>query len=148
MKGDGNGERRSTVQDLNPRRVRVVDGRLQYGMIAVFLTVIVAGLAVFAGLAALAALLLGGEGQGRELVARVLPFLLLNDLCIMVVMIVVGIVATHRIAGPVYRMQQDISRALAGEEGVVVKLRRRDAFGGLATQVNELLERLAKQRAG
>jgi hypothetical protein len=136
------------VQRQFPRRIRVVDGRMQYGMIAVFLTVIVAGLLLFSGISALLSFLLGGAGDGPAFVAGVLPFLLLNDLCIMILVIVVGILATHRIAGPVYRIEQDIRRVLAGETGVVVRCRGGDAFPGLAEQVNELIARVQRPRAG
>ena len=52
----------------------------------------------------------------------------------MVLIIIVGVFATHRIAGPVYRIESDIERVLAGEKGVTVKLRRSDAFPGFAGQ--------------
>ena len=126
----------------------MVDGRMQYGVIAVFLTVIVAGLIVFSALTALLSFLVGGQVGGPSFVTGVLPYLLLNDLCIMVLVIVVGILATHRIAGPVYRIEQDIRRVLAGEKGVVVRFRGGDAFPGLAERVNELIERVERPRAG
>lgn len=132
----------------HPRRIKVVDGRLQYGVIAVFLTVIIAGLLLFSGLIVLLSFVFGGSGDGPAFVSGVLPFLLLNDLCIMLLIIVVGILATHRIAGPVYRIEQDIRRVLAGETGVVVRFRGSDAFPGLAERVNELIERVERPRVG
>jgi methyl-accepting chemotaxis protein len=137
------------VKGRRQRRVKVVDGRLQYGMIAVFLSVIVAGLLVFTAVAALV-IFLAGEGNGgggASLVTSILPWLLLNDLALMVLVIVVGIFATHRIAGPIYRMESDIVRVLGGERGVSVRLRRTDAFPGLARRVNELIEHLERSRA-
>ncbi len=136
------------MHNRNPRRIKVVDGRMQYGVIAVFLTVIVAGLLLFSGLTALLSFVFGGTGGGPAFVAGVLPFLLLNDLCIMILVIVVGILATHRIAGPVYRIEQDIRRVLAGEKGVVVRFRSGDAFSSLAERVNELIERVERPRVG
>jgi methyl-accepting chemotaxis protein len=65
----------------------------------------------------------------------------------MVVAIVVGIAASHRIAGPVYRIGADIDRALAGERGVRVSLRRKDALSDLAEKVNALIERIDGARA-
>jgi len=59
-----------------------------------------------------------------------------------------GILATHRIAGPVYRIEIDIERVLAGEKGVRVRTRRRDAFPDLAERVNELIERIDDSRKG
>jgi methyl-accepting chemotaxis protein len=137
------------LQQRRPRRRKVVDGRLQYGMIAVFLTVIVAGLLLFAAVVAVF-LFITGEGDAAAQAAflrSVLPWLLLNDLAIMIVAIVTGIIATHRIAGPIYRIESDIDRALAGEAGVTIRLRRTDAFPALARKVNQLLEHLDRSRA-
>jgi nitrogen fixation/metabolism regulation signal transduction histidine kinase len=78
----------------------------------------------------------------------ILPPLLLNDLAIMVVAIVAGLFMSHRIAGPVYRIAEDIDRVLAGEKGVRVKLRRKDALEELANKVNQLIEHVDHQRAG
>jgi hypothetical protein len=130
------------------RRLKVVDGRLQYGMIAVALTVVVAGLLLFSAVTA-AAVFLAGEGKetgGAALISFILPWLLLNDLVIMALAIVVGIFATHRIAGPVFRMESDIDGVLGGETGVSVRLRRTDAFPGLARKVNQLIEKVEQAR--
>jgi methyl-accepting chemotaxis protein len=69
-----------------------------------------------------------------------------NDLAIMIALIVAGIFATNKIAGPAYRMQADIERALAGESGVRVHLRSGDAFPDLAEKVNKLLESIDDAR--
>ncbi len=130
------------------RRIKVIDGRLQYRMIAISLSVVVGGLLVFAGLTALYYALAHAEGRAPslELLRVVLPPLLINDLAIMVLIIVVGIFATHRIAGPAYRIEMDIERALDGERGVRIRLRRNDAFEDLAEKVNQLIERVDNQR--
>jgi methyl-accepting chemotaxis protein len=142
MKGEGMG-----ADDRMPRRIKVIDGRLQYLMIAVALTTIVAGLLLFTGIAALYYLLArGGRGLTPELFLALLPPLLLNDLAIMVLFIAAGVIFTNRIAGPAYRMERDIDRALAGERGVRVHLRRRDAFAELAEKVNRVLDRLDDAR--
>jgi nitrogen fixation/metabolism regulation signal transduction histidine kinase len=78
----------------------------------------------------------------------ILPPLLLNDLAIMVIAIVIGIFMSHRIAGPVYRIAEDIDRVLSGERGVRVHLRRKDALEELAGKVNQLLEFIDNERAG
>ncbi len=133
-------------KERRPRRVKVIDARLQYGMIAVFLAVVVAGLLLFSAVAALLSFVAGAGESGAAFVSRVLPWLLLNDLAIMVLVIVVGIFATHRVAGPVYRMERDIERVLAGERGVTIRLRRTDAFPGLARRVNQLIGKLEHTR--
>lgn len=132
------------------RRTKVVDGRMQYRIIAVLLATIVGGLLLFGIVVGLIALWARGTGQGPlgpEL-RRILPALLVNDLLIMILLIIVGIVMTHRIAGPAFRMEADIDRALAGERGVRVRLRRGDAHADLAEKVNQLLERIDDAHQG
>jgi methyl-accepting chemotaxis protein len=135
---------------VHTRRVKVVDGRFQYRMIAISLSIVLLGLLLFAALAALWYLAARASGNvpGPELLMIILPPLLLNDLAIMIVAIVVGIFVTHRIAGPVYRMAADIDRALSGQRGVRVNLRRKDSLAELAEKVNALIERIDATRAG
>jgi hypothetical protein len=132
------------------RRIRVVDGRFQYRTIAVYLSVILGGLAVSAII--VGAIFLAGRSPGGpprpEVLLEILPALLINDLAIMVIMIVVGIVTTHRVAGPVYHIESEIDRVLAGETGVRVHLRRYDSFPDLAERVNQLIERIDDSRKG
>ena len=133
------------------RRIRVIDGRLQYRMIAVSLSLVLAGLLVFAALTGVYYLAMhkaAGGGTRPELLLSILPPLLVNDLAIMVLVIIVGIFTTHRIAGPIYRMESDIERTLSGEQGVRVRLRTGDAFPDLAEKVNQLIERIDDTRKG
>jgi methyl-accepting chemotaxis protein len=132
------------------RRIKVVDGRFQYRMIAVSLSMILLGLLLFAGLTVLyyAIARTAGTAPDPQFLLVILPPLLLNDLAIMVVAIVIGIFMSHRIAGPVYRIAEDIDRVLSGERGVRVRLRRRDALEELADKVNQLLEHIDDERAG
>jgi len=128
----------------------VINGKLQYRIIAIMLAVVLASVVLFAGVTALYVVLArlpAGQSAGGLLIA-ILPPLLLNDLLIMIVLIVVGIIATNRIAGPAYRMESDIERALAGESGVRVHLRHGDAFPDLAEKVNKLLESIDDARRG
>jgi methyl-accepting chemotaxis protein len=133
-----------------PRRIKVVDGRFQYRMIALSLVMVLLGLLVFAGLSALYYGLARVEGHAVDprLLMVILPPLLLNDLAIMVIVIVIGLVMSHRIAGPVYRIAADIDRVLAGGRDVRVSLRKNDAFADLAEKVNELFEHIDGTRKG
>jgi hypothetical protein len=133
------------------RSMKVVDGRLQFRMIAIFLTLVLAGLVVTAvviGVYYLLAARASGGAARPEALLSLLPPLLLNDLVIMALVILVGIFTTHRLAGPVYRLESDISRVLEGERGVRVQLRRGDAFPELAEKVNGLIERIDDTRKG
>jgi methyl-accepting chemotaxis protein len=132
------------------RRIKVVDGRFQYRMIAISLTVVAVGLLIVAAATVLFYLASGGPSgfPEPESFRLVLPALLLNDLAIMALVIAVGIFTTHRIAGPVYRIKSDIDRVLSGEAGVRVRLRGRDSFPDLAEKVNQLIERIEDTRKG
>jgi hypothetical protein len=76
----------------------------------------------------------------------VLPPVIINNLLLMVIIIVVGIFYSHRIAGPIYRLEQDIARVLSGERNVQVKLRQKDKLKPLAEQVNRLINEFEKVR--
>jgi len=136
------------------RRKKLIDRRFQYRSIAIWLTVVLAGFLAFA--AGLALFYWISSARGDELMSQtiasrvqiILPPLLANDLLIMIIAIVVGIFVTHRVAGPIYRMQSDIERALSGGSHARVRLRRGDAFPELAEKVNELIERLDESRKG
>jgi methyl-accepting chemotaxis protein len=76
----------------------------------------------------------------------VLPPVIINNLLLMVIIIVVGIFYSHRIAGPIYRLEQDIARVLSGERNVQVKLRTKDKLKPLAEQINRLINEFEKVR--
>lgn len=74
----------------------------------------------------------------------VLPPLLINNLIIMIVISVLGIYSSHRIAGPAYRMIADIQRVLDGDVGARISLREKDTLKDLAKKINELLDAFEK----
>jgi hypothetical protein len=59
-----------------------------------------------------------------------------------------GIVVTHRIAGPVYRIQQQLERTLQGEKVGPIRLRRGDEFHKFAEIINQVLERCHQPEQG
>jgi methyl-accepting chemotaxis protein len=134
------------------RRRKLIDRGYQFRSIATWLAVVLAGFLVCAACLALYFWIASSRGEGmtgaeiERLLAIMLPPILVNDIAIMVLVVVVGIVSTHRVAGPVYRMESDIDRVLSGQLHARVRLRRGDAFPGLAEKVNELIERLDDAR--
>lgn len=76
----------------------------------------------------------------------VLPPLLINNLLIMLMIIIVGIFYSHRIAGPMYRIETDIKRVLDGEKGVTIHLRKKDKLKSLAELVNQLIKKVEKSK--
>lgn len=75
----------------------------------------------------------------------VLPPILFNNLIIMIIISILGVLYSHRIAGPVYRMQKDIEKVLAGEKGVRVQLRKNDKLKDLAEKLNALIDSYEKK---
>ena len=71
----------------------------------------------------------------------VVPPILINNMLIMIVISVIGVFYSHRIVGPVYRINRDLQRVLDGEREVAVKLRGKDQFHELAKRVNVLIDR-------
>ncbi len=132
---------------MNRRRIRVVDNVFQYRMIAILLLIVVCGFAAFTAGALIVFAIARARGFAipGERMLSIFPPILANDIVIMIILIVAGIYVTLRIAGPVYRIQSDIKRVLAGEKRVRLRFRRRDAFPELAERVNQLIERIDNQ---
>jgi methyl-accepting chemotaxis protein len=122
---------------VHRRRIKVIDNVFQYRVIAILLLIVVCGFAAFTAGALLVSAAVRAQG-----VASIFPPILVNDIVIMLALIIAGIFLTHRIAGPVYRVQSDIDRVLAGEKRVRVRFRKHDAFPELAEKVNKLIERI------
>ena len=74
----------------------------------------------------------------------ILPPLLINNLCIMVIMAVFGIFFSHRIAGPLYHIETVVADVLAGRGSERVQLRPRDFVHDLADQINALLDEYSR----
>ncbi len=70
----------------------------------------------------------------------ILYMLALNSFGIVWVITALGIIITHRVAGPVYRMQQQLERVLQGEKIGPIRLRRGDECQELAETINQVLE--------
>ncbi len=76
----------------------------------------------------------------------VLPPVIINNLLLMLIIMVVGVFYSHRIAGPLYRMEQDIIRVLSGERNVTIRLRKKDKLKPFAEQLNRLIDEVEKLR--
>lgn len=85
------------------------------------------------------------EAQPRTTrVQLILPPLIINNVLLAVVLGFLAVRYSHRFAGPIYRISTDIRRALAGEDGVRIQLRRNDELRELASRINALLESLER----
>ncbi len=70
----------------------------------------------------------------------ILPPILINNIVIMVIIAVIGVFYSHRIAGPIYRIEKDLARILDGEKGVRIQTRKRDIMKSLVDKINRLAD--------
>ncbi|MDD4203395.1 MAG: methyl-accepting chemotaxis protein [Candidatus Omnitrophica bacterium] len=68
--------------------------------------------------------------------------LLLNILVLTPFVIIAGIVLSHRIAGPIYRLKQDLEAVKQGKYSLRIQLRKKDEFQDLAKAINTVIEEL------
>ena len=76
----------------------------------------------------------------------IVPPILINNLFMLIGVSVIGVFYSHRIAGPVYRINRELQRVLDGEKGVKIALRHKDKMQELAVRINQLLEELDSLR--
>jgi methyl-accepting chemotaxis protein len=156
------------------RKNYVIDKKFQFRFIAAFLVLIIVSLVIFsAGFAGYYYIryMMGEnifnefitihkkvmvENEAGEILSQtkdlppvnrleiILPPILINNLIILIAVSIIGIFYSHKIAGPVYRIQEDIKRVLDGEKDVVIKLRKKDKLHTLAEEVNKLIEKYNK----
>jgi methyl-accepting chemotaxis protein len=81
--------------------------------------------------------------------ARVVPLLnmvnyriLLNILFLIPIVAFISMYLSHKIAGPIYRLERYLTDMAAGQLMVHVKLRKGDEFGSLAAKINNVTDSL------
>jgi nitrogen fixation/metabolism regulation signal transduction histidine kinase len=67
-------------------------------------------------------------------------------LCLLPAMVILSIVLTHRVVGPIDRMLAALEQLARGDYEVRLMLRRRDALGALAEAINRLAASLRRGR--
>jgi len=70
--------------------------------------------------------------------------LLLFSFPILFVMLVLAVVFSHRIVGPIYRIERALDRLLQGEDVDFIKFRRGDELQELGVKINEFI-RIVKE---
>ncbi|MCK4540668.1 MAG: hypothetical protein KAU17_00380 [Spirochaetales bacterium] len=77
----------------------------------------------------------------------VVPPILINNLIIMIIISLFGIRFSHRIAGPLHRINTDIRRVIEGDKEVRIDLREKDMLQGLAEDINHLIDEVQRLRS-
>jgi methyl-accepting chemotaxis protein len=72
--------------------------------------------------------------------------LLIAFVCLMPLMLVVGVLVTHRIAGPVFRMERHLEALARGENPGECRIRRNDEFQELCQRINDAQRALTAAR--
>jgi signal transduction histidine kinase len=79
----------------------------------------------------------------HQIIFRGILFLSLAALLI----IVIAIVISHRVAGPIFSMERTIDKIVRGEKVEFVRLRKNDEFKGLAEKINGLITIIKELKA-
>lgn len=81
--------------------------------------------------------------------ARVVPLLnmvnyriIINILLLIPVVVFISMYLSHKIAGPIYRLERYLTDMAAGQLVAHVKLRKGDEFGSLAAKINDVTDSL------
>jgi nitrogen fixation/metabolism regulation signal transduction histidine kinase len=78
----------------------------------------------------------------KYVMQNLLPWLLLVNLLGILVTLFFAMFYTHKIAGPTYRMQEDLRRIAQGILTTQVKTRKRDQLKELESEINKMTEEL------
>lgn len=83
----------------------------------------------------------------KETITTNIYFILLWDIGIFfVIFFLLGIILTHKIAGPIYQIEQKLDRALHGDEIEFIHLRKGDDLQELAERENNILFMLKESK--
>ena len=74
----------------------------------------------------------------KYVLEKLLPWLLLVNLFAILVALFFAIFYTHRIAGPIYRIQEDLKKIAQGKLTTQVKTRKKDQLKELESEINKM----------
>ena len=141
----------------NRRRRFIVEGNFQTRFILRFVLVIVGATLLSTG-ALLAVFFFKyqyGEADFQNLIIMVSPEgttdvsslfqivlipILVANLLVLCVIVPYALIYSHKIAGPIYRLEQSLDLLLKGEMDFIIVLRRKDEFKYLANKMNAIID--------
>lgn len=65
---------------------------------------------------------------------------------IFVLIFIWGVFISHKFAGPIHRLEEDLAKILSGDLSVRIQFRKKDKLDELATQLNQVLDDLEKSK--
>lgn len=131
------------------RKKRLINKRMQLKMVGVFTAIgIVSALfQIVLVNSSLLSIAKDAPGGGEYMLGQARPMMMRNVAwtvaALVPLMVCVGIVVTHRVAGPAYRMTQHCLGIAAGEPVRPCKIRKGDELGELCDALNAAIEHLA-----
>lgn len=132
------------------RRIRIVNMEFQLNFILKFCAVIIfAALTIAAIVYTLSIPSTTTVFENSRLTLKstsdfILPILILSSLVAIIIAGLITIIITlfisHRIAGPLYRLEKDIAEVNQGNLGVEIRVRKKDELQNLAKSLNQMLK--------
>lgn len=134
------------------RRRYYIDGKFQASFILKFLLILIAGgclsvaLTVFTTQETLTSSFDGSNLAIQKTSLAILPSVILTNVIttgiIAVIALVVTLLVSHKIAGPMFRFEQDLKVIADGDLQKKIHIRNGDQFGGVATNLNTMVTSL------
>lgn len=140
---------------LNQRSIIVCDPRLQYHSLSlpliVTVTTAVTLCVLFTFLAGGLEEFGGDEAALKDAIGRVQLQVMLAAAAVVVVHVILvgwlGLLASHRVAGPIYRIRKSMEAVTKGNMDVRIRLRDHDKLVEVADAFNEMMDTLAARAA-
>ncbi|MFH1406541.1 MAG: HAMP domain-containing protein [Candidatus Omnitrophota bacterium] len=133
------------------RRRYIIGTRLQFKYLGLLLTAMIVPTAFVSGcLYYLMVRVMEREILFPEAIASLLvpatekvnTILLIGMPVIFILLVLWGIVWSHRLAGPVYRLEKELDKVGKGDFSVRIKFRKKDELQELAQHLNKVLDHL------
>lgn len=138
------------------RRIHIVKMKFQRDFILKFCAIIIISALIIAGIVyALSASSMTTVFENSRLVIKttadfLLPLLVLSSLIAIIITgtltIIVTLFISHRIAGPLYRLEKDINEVKNGNLDIEIRVRKDDEFQDLAKSLNQMIKSIRDTR--
>ncbi|MBM3255697.1 MAG: methyl-accepting chemotaxis protein [Candidatus Omnitrophica bacterium] len=80
--------------------------------------------------------------------AKIGVILLLGLPVISILLLLWGLVISHRIAGPVYRLEQELDKISKGDFSLRIRFRKKDELASIAQGINKVLDKIGERQRG
>ena len=81
-----------------------------------------------------------------QLLSQLIFKLVMSGIPLLIIFIVTGIMITHRIAGPLHRIEQTLTRFSEGKSVADIHIRRKDELHDLVQKLNMIIAQYTKKK--